>query len=124
MKHLVLLILLALAFPRLSLAWTELKPATLGSSSGTATVAVGEKLDPVDKIRLRIDGGTVRMANLILVPVQGEEIVLRVPAQLKSGESSGLIHVPGPAVAAKSFKLRYKITAGGPATLTLRVRAN
>ena len=122
MKHLILLTVLLLAAPTHLLAWTELPPVLLQTSSTTATVPVGDKFEPVDNIRLGIDGGTVLMDSLILVPLQGEDIVLRVPVQLKSGESSGLIHVPGPAVAVKSLKLRYKITAGGPAALNVRIR--
>lgn len=102
--------------------WTALEPVRLLASDTSATLPVGEKLGKIDNLRFRIDGATVMFESLTLIPVEGEPIELRAPVQLKSGESSGLINIPGMATVIDKLKLVYRITDGKPATMTLRIK--
>ena len=102
--------------------WVALEPVELSASGTNASLPVGEKMGKIDNLRFQIDGATVRLDSLTLIPVDGDPIPLRIPVQLKSGESSGLINVPGLAIAIDKLKLVYRITDGRPATLTLRVK--
>lgn len=113
-----------LAAPAMAGPWMTLEPVALSASSTTANLPVGEKLGKIDNLRFAIDGATVRFESLTLVPVTGDPIALRTPVQLKSNESSGLINIPGQAVAIDKLKLEYRIIKGGPATLTLRVKVD
>jgi len=125
MKNIFPLFLLAaclLAAPAMAGPWTTLEPVSLSASSTSASLPVGEKLGKIDNLRFGVDGATVQFESLTLIPIKGEPIALRTPVQLKSGESSGLINVPGPAVAIDTLKLEYRIIQGGPATLTLRAK--
>lgn len=125
MKNIFSLFLLAtclLAAPAMAGPWTTLEPVSLSASSTSASLPVGEKLGKIDNLRFGVDGATVQFESLTLIPVKGEPIALRTPVQLKSGESSGLINIPGPAVAIDTLKLEYRIIQGGPATLTLRAK--
>lgn len=118
----LLLVGLLLAAPALAGPWTALEPVSLPASGGNASLPVGEKLGKVDNLRFHIDGATVQLKSLVLVPVKGQPMPLKTPVQLKSGESSGLINIPGPAVAIDRLKLDYRITDGRTATITLRVK--
>jgi len=122
MKTTLLAIFMLFAVPALAGPWISLEPVTLSASSTSVTIPVGEKLGKIDKIRFQISGATVQLDSLVLVPVQGEPAALRIPVQLKSGESSGLISVPGMAVITESLKLTYKISSGGAAQLTMRLK--
>ena len=118
----LLLAVLLLASPALAGPWTILEPVSLPASGGNASLPVGEKLGKIDNLRFQIDGATVQLKGLVLVPVKGDPIPLNAPVQLKSGESSGLINIPGQAVAIDKLKLDYRITNGRPAAITLRVK--
>lgn len=122
MKSILLLVSLLLASPALAGPWTALEPVTLSASSTTESLPVGEKLGKIDNLRFRIDGATVQFESLLLIPMKGDPIPLKPPVQLKSGESSGLINIPGMAIAIDKLKLQYRITDGRPATITLRVK--
>lgn len=123
MKSILLLLAsLALAAPALAGPWIVLEPVALTASSANATLPVGEKLGKIDNLRFQIDGATVQLNGLTLVPVKGDPIPLHIPVQLKSGESSGLINIPGQAIAVDKLKLSYRITDGRPATITLRLK--
>lgn len=119
---LFLLVSFLLAAPAMAGPWTILEPVRLSASSTSANLPVGEKLGKIDNLRFGIDGATVRFESLTLIPVKGDPIALRTPVQLKSGESSGLINIPGQAVAIDKLKLEYRILQGGPATLTLKAK--
>jgi hypothetical protein len=121
MKRFLLLASLLLTTPALAGSWVTLAPVIL-SSSGTATLPVGAQLGPVDKIRFQIDGATVHLNSLTLVPLKGDPIALRHPILLKSGESSGQISVPGPARITEKLSLAYRVSAGTRALITLRVK--
>lgn len=126
MKSLILLCTLVLGILPATTAvagpWIALEPVQLSVSDTSATLPVGEKLGKVDNLRFKIDGGTVTFESLTLIPVEGDPIPLRTPVQLKSGESSGLVNIPGMATAIDKLKLVYRITDGKPATMTLRVK--
>jgi hypothetical protein len=123
MKSVLLLLAgLLLASPALAGPWTALEPVSLPASGSSASLPVGEKLGKIDNLRFQIDGATVQLKGLVLVPVKGEPIPLNTPEQLKPGESSGLINIPGQAVVIDKLKLDYRITDGRPATITLRVK--
>ncbi|MGE4440026.1 MAG: hypothetical protein AB7D27_00890 [Desulfomicrobium sp.] len=113
-----------LAAPAMAGPWTVLEPVVLSAANTTANLPVGEKLGKIDNLRFAIDGATVRFESLTLVPAKGDPIALRTPVQLKAKESSGLINIPGQAVAIDKLKLEYRIIQGGPATLTLRVKVD
>lgn len=119
---LLLLASLLLATPALAGPWLALEPVELPASGTSKTLTVGEKLGKIDNIRFQIDGATVRLDSLTLVPVEGEPIPLHIPVQLKSGESSGLINIPGKAIIIDTLKLVYRITEGRPAMITIRVK--
>ena len=102
--------------------WVALDPVKLSASGTNASLPVGEEKGKIDNLRFQIDGATVRLDSLTLIPVDGDPIPLRIPVQLKSGESSGLINIPGLAIAIDKLMLVYRITDGRPATLTLRVK--
>lgn len=117
-----LLMCILLAAPAMAGPWITLEPVRLSAQDTTAIISVGEKTGKVDNLRFGIDGATVQFESLTLVPVQGDPIDLRTPVQLKSGESSGLVNIPGKAVAIDKLRLKYRITDGRPATLTLRLK--
>lgn len=118
----VLLACLVLAAPALAGPWVALEPVELSASGASASLPVGEKMGKIDNLRFKIDGATVQLNGLVLVPVKGDPIPLKIPVQLKAGESSGLINIPGQAVAIDKLKLDYRITDGRPGTITLRVK--
>lgn len=126
MKRLILVCVLLLgilpATAALAGPWSALEPVQLFASDTSATLPVGEKLGKIDNLRFKIDGATVAFESLTLIPVEGDPIPLRIPVQLKSGESSGLINIPGMAIAIDKLKLVYRITDGKPATMTLRIK--
>jgi hypothetical protein len=82
----------------------------LSAQDTSATLPVGEKLGKIDKLRFSIEGATVQFESLTLIPVKGDPIDLRTPVQLKSGESSGLVNIPGTGVTVDKFMLKYRIT--------------
>jgi hypothetical protein len=110
------------AAPAMAGPWTTLEPISLSASNTSVSLPVGEKLGKVDNLRFGVEGATVQFESLTLIPVKGEPMALRTPVQLKSGESSGLINIPGQALAIDTLKLEYRIIQGGPATLTLRAK--
>jgi hypothetical protein len=122
MKSILLLVALVLASPAMGAPWTAMKPVELSPSGTTASLPVGEKLGLIDNLRFQIDGATVHLESLTLIPVKGDPISLRIPLQLKSGESSGLINIPGMGEVIDKLKLQYRITDGKPAAITLRVK--
>ena len=123
MKSVFLLLAgLLLTSPALAGPWTALDPVSLPASGSNASLPVGEKLGKIDNLRLQINGATVHLKGLVLVPVKGDPMPLKTPVQLKSGESSGLINIPGQAVVIDKLKLDYRITDGRPATITVRVK--
>ena len=127
MKNIAALFFLAtclLAAPVMAGPWTTLEPVKLSASTFSANLPVGEKLGKIDNLRFGIVGATVQFKSLTLIPVKGDPIALRTPLQLKSGESSGLINIPGQSVVIDKLKLEYRIIQGGPATLTLRVKVD
>jgi len=122
MKRILFLACILVATPVLAASWITLKPVVL-SGSGTASLPVGEIIGAVDKIRFQIDGATVHMNSLTLVPLKGDPIPLHHPILLKSGESSGQISVPGPAQFTKKLSLVYRVSAGTRAQITLRIKS-
>lgn len=110
------------AAPVLAGPWTTMEPVRLSAQDTSATLPVGEKQGLIDKLRFSVEGSTVQFESLTLIPVKGDPIDLRTPAQLKSGESSGLVNIPGTGVTVDKFMLKYRITGGNPATLTLRLK--
>jgi hypothetical protein len=126
MKSAILTLSLLLGFllpiPAMAGPWTAMEPVTLSPSGTTASLPVGEKLGKIDNLRFMIEGATVHFESLTLIPLKGDPIPLRTPALLKAGESSGLINIPGMAVAIDKLKLQYRITEDKPATITLRVK--
>lgn len=122
MKSILLLVALVLASPAMGAPWTAMEPVELSPSGTTASLPVGEKLGLIDNLRFQIVGATVNLESLTLLPVKGDPISLRIPQQLKSGESSGLINIPGMGEVIDKLKLQYRITDGKPATITLRVK--
>lgn len=118
----VLFACLVLAAPALAGPWVALEPVELSASGASVSLPVGEKMGKIDNLRFQIDGATVQLNGLVLMPVKGDPIPLKTPVQLKSGESSGLINIPGSAVAIDKLKLDYRITDGRPAAITLRVK--
>lgn len=123
MKRTLLFVCIFLATPALAGSWITLAPVVL-SGSGTATLPVGEHLGAVDKLRLQVEGATVHMDGLTLIPAKGDPIFLRHPILLKSGESSGQISIPGPSPTVDKLKLAYRVSAGTQAQLTPRVRSD
>lgn len=124
MKQLILALLAGLIFAQQALAapWLTHDPVTLSATGTSATVDVGEKLGVIEKIRFQIDGATVNLTALILTPVKGDPIPLRIPAILKSGESSGQIKIPDKGAVIKNLKLEYRITEGKPAAVTFKIK--
>lgn len=102
--------------------WTTMDPVRLSAQDTSASIPVGEKMGKIDKLRFSVEGATVQFESLTLIPVKGEPIDLRTPVQLKSGESSGLVNIPGTGVSVDKFRLKYRITGDNSATLTLRVK--
>lgn len=122
MKSILLLASLLLASPALAGPWIALAPVELSASGTSANLPVGEKLGKIDNLRFQIDGATVQLNSLSLLPLKGDPIPLHIPVQLKSGESSGLVNIPGQAVVIDKLKLEYRITEGKPALITLRIK--
>ena len=122
MKSILLLVSLLLASPALAGPWIALEPVVLSASGTSANLPVGEKLGKIDNLRFQIDGATVHFDSLELIPPKGDPILLRTPILLKSGESSGLVNIPGQAVVIDKLKLQYRITDGKPALITLRIK--
>lgn len=110
------------AAPVMAGPWKAMDPIQLSAQDTSATLPVGEKLGKIDKLRFSIEGATVQFESLTLIPVKGDPIDLRTPVQLKSGESSGLVNIPGTGVTVDKFRLKYRITGDKPATLTLRLK--
>jgi hypothetical protein len=110
------------AAPAMAGPWTTMDPVQLSAQDTSATIKVGEKMGKIDNLRFSIEGATVQFESLTLIPVKGEPIELRTPVQLKSGEASGLVNIPGMAVTVDAFRLKYRITGGNPAILTLRLK--
>lgn len=122
MRYILFLLVLFLAGPAWAGPWLNLDPVRL-SSSGTESMDVGEKAGPISALRLRIDGATVHLGSLSLIPVKGEPIVLNAPQILKSGESSGLLRVPGPATVISKIRLQYRVADRKNAILSVRLKA-
>jgi len=122
MKSILLLVSLLLASPALAGPWIALEPVELSASGTSANLPVGEKLGKIDNLRFQIDGATVQFESLELIPPKGDPIPLPTPILLKSGESSGLINIPGQSVVIDKLKLGYRITEGKPALITLRIK--
>lgn len=110
------------AVPAMAGPWTTMDPVRLSAQDTSATIPVGEKMGKIDKLRFSVEGATVQFESLTLIPVKGEPIALRTPVQLKSGEASGQVNIPGPGVAVDKFRLKYRIAGRAPATLTLRLK--
>jgi hypothetical protein len=108
--------------PAMAGPWTTMDPVRLSAQDTSTTLPVGEKLGKIDKLRFSIDGATVQFESLTLIPVKGDPIDLRTPVQLKSGESSGLVNIPGTGVTVDKFVLKYRISGGNPAMITLRLK--
>jgi hypothetical protein len=123
MKHLFFLfVFLLLVSSAQAGPWVALDPLELSPSASEATVSVGEERGKVDNLRFRIDGATVHLESLTLIPVEGDSVSLHIPLLLKSGESSGLINIPGMAVAIDKLRLEYRISGDTPATMTFRLK--
>lgn len=122
MKSILLLICLLLSTPVLAGPWLAQEPLQLSASGTTATLSVGKEKGKIDNLRFQIDGATVHLESLTLIPVEGDPIPLRTPLLLKSGESSGLVNIPGKAIIIDKLKLEYRITEGKPATITFRLK--
>jgi len=122
MKSILLLISLLLATPVLAGPWLAQEPLELSATGTTATLSVGKEKGKIDNLRFQIDGATVHLESLTLIPVEGDPIPLRTPLLLKSGESSGLVNIPGKAIIIDKLKLEYRITEGKPATITFRLK--
>jgi hypothetical protein len=123
MKHLFFLFAcLLLASPAQAGPWIALEPLELPASGSNATLSIGAEKGKVDNIRFRIDGATVHLESLTLLPVEGDPIPLRIPMLLKSGESSGLINIPGLAIAIDKLKLEYRISGDRDAVMTVRLK--
>jgi hypothetical protein len=116
------LLCIVLANPVMAGPWVTMEPVRLSAQDTSVTLPVGEKQGLVDKLRFSIEGATVQFESLTLIPVKGEPIDLRTPVQLKSGESSGLVNIPGTGVLVDKFMLKYRISGGNPAMLTLRIK--
>jgi hypothetical protein len=116
------LLCILLANPVMAGPWVTMEPVRLSAQDTSVTLPVGEKQGLVDKLRFSIEGATVQFESLTLIPVKGEPIDLRTPVQLKSGESSGLVNIPGTGVTVDKFILKYRISGGNPAILTLRIK--
>lgn len=116
------LIFLLLVSPALAAPWLNHDPVTLSPADKSVTIDVGEKIGNIDNIRFQIDGATVHLDGLTVIPVKGDQVTLRIPQILKSGESSGLINIPGNGVVIKKLKLDYHITEGKPATVTFKIK--
>lgn len=116
------LLCILLANPVMAGPWITMEPVRLSAQDTSATLPVGEKQGQIDKLRFGIEGATVQFESLTLIPVKGDPIELRTPVQLKSGESSGLVNIPGTGVAVDKFILKYRITGGNPAMFTLRIK--
>lgn len=116
------LLCIALAAPAMAGPWTSLEPVRLSAQDTSVALPVGEKQGKIDKLRFGVEGATVQFESLTLIPVKGDPIDLRHPVQLKSGESSGLVNIPGTGVVVDKFMLKYRITGNDPATLTLRLK--
>jgi hypothetical protein len=120
MRRIFFMVILLLSAPVWAAPWIFLEPAVL-SGSGYATFDAGKKLGPVSAVRFQVDGATVHLESLTLVPVRGENILLRVPQILKSGEASGLIRIPG-SILVHELRLKYRILDRRKAKITMRLR--
>jgi hypothetical protein len=116
------LLCILLTNPVMAGPWITMEPIRLSAQDTSATLPVGEKQGQIDKLRFSVEGATVQFESLTLIPVKGDPIELRTPVQLKSGESSGLVNIPGTGVTVDKFILKYRITGGNPAMLTLRIK--
>jgi hypothetical protein len=116
------LICILLAAPAMAGPWKTMDPIRLSAQDTSATFPVGEKMGKIDKLRFSVEGATVQFESLTLVPIKGDSIDLRHPVQLKSGESSGLVNIPGTGVTVDKFRIKYRITGDSPATFTLRLK--
>lgn len=121
MHRILFMVILLFSTPTWAAPWIFLEPATL-SGSGSATFDAGKKLGPVSAVRFQVDGATVHLESLTLIPIKGENIPLRVPQILKSGEASGLIRIPGPAILVDELRLKYRIPNRRKASVTMRLR--
>ncbi len=123
MKHLLFFFVsFLLVFPAQAGPWVALDPLELPASGSEASLSVGQEKGKIDNLRFRIDGATVHLESLTLVPVEGDPIPLRIPMILKSGESSGLINIPGMAVTIDKLKLEYRISGDRGAIITFRLK--
>ena len=111
-----------LASPAVSAPWQTHAPIELSPSDTSVVIDVGEKIGLIDNIRFQIEGSTVALDALTIIPPKGDPIALRIPAMLKSGESSGLINIPGKGAIIDSLRLQYRITTGKPAQITFRFK--
>ena len=116
------LLCILLASPAMAGPWITMEPVRLSAQDSSAALPVGEKQGKIDKLRFGVEGATVHFESLTLIPVKGDPIDLRHPVQLKSGESSGLVNIPGTGVIVDKLMLKYRITEGNPATLNLRIK--
>lgn len=121
MHRILFLLILLVSVPAWAAPWIFLEPATI-SGSGSVTIDAGKKLGPISALRFQIDGATVHLESLTLVPVKGDSIPLRVPQILKSGEASGLIRIPGQAILVDELRLKYRIPDRRKAIVTMRLR--
>lgn len=122
MRYALFLLTLFLAAPAWAAPWLALKPVALSASGSPATISVDKKTGPVSALRLRIDGATVHLDSLVLIPIKGDPIPLHVPQILKTGESSGLIRIPGTAVPTAKLRLGYRVSGGKKAVLSVRLK--
>lgn len=118
----LIFISLLLAAPALAGPWLTRNPVELSPSDTSVTIEVGEKLGKIDNLRFQIEGATVHLDGLTLIPAQGQPIALKIPGLLKSGESSGLINIPGMALAIEKLRLEYRISDGKTAFVTFKIK--
>lgn len=123
---LAFLMMLFLSTPAWAGPWTTIGTVELSKSSTSTTIELGEKLGKIDNLRFQIEGQTVRFTSLKAFPVKGSPIELKVAEYLKSGESSGLINIPGAATTLASLTIGYTISSetSTPAKLTLRIKTD
>ncbi len=124
MKTAIILFCLLLSTPAWAGPWLSLAPAALSAPGGVATIEIGEKLGAIDNIRFQVDGATIEVTSFTAVPLKGEDIALKTPGTLKSGEGSGLINIPGQAVALESLKLGYRFVSGSSGAVIIRLKAD
>lgn len=99
--------------------WTLLGQQQVDSMSKKDRIVVGPKEGRFRELVVTVKGGALTIDEMTVTLGNKKERKLKVQQELKNGESSKPIDLPGEARGIRHVDLAYRTTAGGKATVML-----